>query len=45
MQVISADLTATRLTYAIRLLAAAGQATSVPRREELAGHPQQQVPD
>ncbi|MEU9147257.1 HEAT repeat domain-containing protein [Streptomyces sp. NPDC048349] len=43
VQVISADLTATRLTYAIRLLSAAGRATSVPRLEELAGHPQHQV--
>ncbi|OEJ21881.1 hypothetical protein AR457_38705 [Streptomyces agglomeratus] len=43
VQVISADLTATRLTYAIRLLAAAGRPTSGPRLEELSHHPQHEV--
>ncbi|MFD4869475.1 HEAT repeat domain-containing protein [Streptomyces sp. NPDC058412] len=43
VQVISADLAATRLTYAIRFLAAAGRPTSGPRLEELSRHPQHQV--
>ncbi|MGW7441419.1 HEAT repeat domain-containing protein [Streptomyces sp. NPDC054849] len=43
VQVISADLAATRLTYAIRLLGAAGNPASGPRLEELAEHPQHQV--
>ncbi|MEV4744546.1 HEAT repeat domain-containing protein [Streptomyces sp. NPDC049555] len=43
VQVISADLDATRLTYAIRLLGAAGKSTSGPRLEELSRHPQHQV--
>lgn len=43
VQVISADLDASRLTYAIRLLGAAGQAGSGPRLEELSRHRQHQV--
>ncbi|MFH9736824.1 HEAT repeat domain-containing protein [Streptomyces roseolus] len=43
VQVISADLAASRLTYAIRLLGAAGKAASGARLEELSRHPQHQV--
>ncbi|MGW6717670.1 HEAT repeat domain-containing protein [Streptomyces sp. NPDC054995] len=43
VQVISADLDASRLTYAIRLLGAASKTTSGPRLEELSRHPQHQV--
>ncbi|MEI5098407.1 HEAT repeat domain-containing protein [Streptomyces sp. PmtG] len=43
VQVISADLAASRLTYAIQLLGAAGKNTSGPRLDELSRHPQHQV--
>ncbi|MFJ6785624.1 HEAT repeat domain-containing protein [Streptomyces yangpuensis] len=43
VQVSSADLRATRLTYAIRFLAATGRPSSVPRLVELSRHEQHQV--